>query len=135
MCLRRIWCIPKTPEELHSDLVYAKVVRIHYIVFEHLFLFIKEFFSWLRPFEIYLLDDKCNIGPTSFEVGTERKCHEKKDHGTCINKDDTDDAEGFQCLCKPGFHGKDGKDCTPRGIDFGNKHMNYCIENGSFPSW
>ena len=84
-------------------------------------------FSWLRHFEIYLLDDKCNIGTTpSSEVGTERKCHEKEGHGTCINKDNTDDEGGFQCLCKPGFH-SDGEDCTPRGTDFGNKHMNYTI--------
>ena len=78
---------------------------------------------------MYLLDDKCNIGTPSFEVGTERKCHEKEDRGTCINKDNTDDEGGFQCLCKTGFtDNTDNTDCKPRGTNFRNKHMNYTIE-------
>ena len=60
-------------------------------------------FLWLRPFEIYFLDDKCNIGEQSSEVGDKRQCLEKEGHGTCINEDDSKGLSGFQCLCKPQY--------------------------------
>lgn len=61
---------------------------------------------------MYFLEDNCNTEGPKFEVGDKRQCHEKDSpsHGTCINKNNSEDDGAFLCLCKPTYF---GADCTP----------------------